>query len=397
MRRESTGRMSFIKIGHFVAPEEMISASNCYNWYEKMRDYSPIYYDRKRRCWDIFRYNDVKNVLANHKIFSSNRSKDKIDNLVSMDPPEHKKFRSLASKDFGHQSIQRMDSLIHEIIEQTLQQVTDYRQVDFSQSIAYRIPIMVIMRLLGIPEHFYEKIKEVIRNSLGRSQSTGNPLKKELQKIKKAILDANLIFEQIIEERLKNPQDDLISKLLHQHREEIDKFQLRDFFRSILVAGSETTVHLTGNAIYHFLKKPGVLEQLRDKPALFPSAIEEVLRYSPSVQCVNRFATEDVILGEHTIFKGQEVVVWIGSANRDEEIFDRANEFQIDRSPNPHISFGQGIHYCLGSSLARMEANIILTKIIEQFPKIKLSDTIKPATNTNFVFQGFEHLYVDFV
>lgn len=386
--------MGSFKIGHFVAPEDMVREVNCYDWYEKMRHQSPVRYDKKRRCWDVFRYKDVKDILVNYSVFSSVRSKDKVDNLLSMDPPEHKRFRTLASKDLGHRYVKRMETLLQDVTDQTLQNISAKDQIDFIQEVAFPIPITMMMRLLGIPEQHYEKVIDMGVGTLSRSYSTGKPLKIALKNVKNAIQGGNVFFEQIMREKRLSPEDDMISDMLQRHGDKVETSLLRDFLRTVLSAGSETSVNMIGNAMYLFLTQSNVIRDLQAEPALIPNAIEEVLRYYPSIHCLNRIATQDINIGGCQIQKGDEVVVWLASANRDEEVFPQASQFQIDRSPNPHVSFGYGIHVCLGSSLARLEAKIIFTQLLQRNLKMKISE--EPVRNANFVFQGFEHMNIKF-
>jgi cytochrome P450 len=384
--------MGSFKFGHFVAPADMWSEDNCYEWYKKMRYNTPISYDRKRRCWDIFRYKDAKTVLQNHKVFSSERYKDKVDSLLSMDPPEHKKFRSIANKEFGSQYRVRMETLIREITEDKIKRIEKGRQIDFIQEIAHYIPATMMMRLLGVSEQYYQEIIEMSLGGLTRSNST-NQLKAVLKKVKNSIHHGNRFFERLMKEKQRYPQDDMTSDLLIRHGQDISFSKIRDFLYSVLTAGNETSINLIGNTLYLFSTQPNVWSRLQTDPSLIPRAIEEVLRFHPSVHNINRIATEDIEMNGFPIKKGDEVVVWLASANRDEEIFDHADEFQMDRSPNTHLAFGYGIHTCIGNSLARLEANIIFHTLLERFPKIMIVE--KPVHNNNFVFQGFEHIYMD--
>lgn len=380
--------MASFKFCHFAAPEAMWKEESCYHWYKKMRHSNPIYYDANRRCWDIFRYKDAKTVLSNYQAFSSERSKDKVDSLLSMDPPEHKKYRSIANKSFASRYRLRMESLIKEITEHRMDQLKHKQHIDFIQDIAYYIPVAMMMTLLGIPWEYYQRVIDMSIGGLTRSNSK-NELKYALKKVRDSIHDGNRFFEKLIEEKRRNPQDDMTSHLLMEHKD-IPLSKIRDFLYSILTAGNETSINLLGNTMYLFSTQPNVWSLLQEDPTKIPQAIEEVLRFHPSVHNINRIATEDIELNGHTIKKGEEVVVWLASANRDEEIFEQADEFQIDRSPNPHIAFGYGIHTCLGNSLARLEANIIFTSFINRFPKTRIIG--KPIRNSNFVFQGFDHI-----
>jgi cytochrome P450 len=388
--------MAKLLLGHFVHPEELVDLDKKYEWYQKMRSESPICFDSKRNCWDVFTYQEVKKVVTDYKLFSSKRSEINVDSIIGMDPPEHTKKRSLVSKEFGHRHIKRLESSILSVTQQVLDDLANSHSsdIDVMNGLADRIPILVIMNLLGIHEDYFQEIKKWSKASTTRSHSDKRGIK-NMKALKEGTYHLNQILEQIIKERQNNPGNDLISLMLSKNNNDLTFDELRDYCRAILVGGSETAVNLIGNFIYLLLTHPQEKEQLQKDLSLMPKAVEEALRYASSVQCINRIAIQDVTLGDQLIKAGQEVVVWLGSANRDENVFTDPEQFQIDRSPNPHLAFSQGIHTCLGNSLARLETKIIITTLLQRFPMIKLSRTKKPVPNTNFVFLGFDHLYVN--
>lgn len=183
----------------------------------------------------------------------------------------------------------------------------------------------------------------------------------------------------MLEKRRQNPGTDLISDLLaaHDESETLTAQELVDFCIVLLVGGNETTTNLLGNAILCFDEYPNAFERLKQEPQLLPLAIEEVLRYRASVQGMERLSKVEIQLGGQIIPPGQIVTVWMGSANRDETQFEHPEQFVVDRNPNPHVAFGSGIHFCLGASLARLEAKIVLDAVLKHFPNLRIDPIAK--------------------
>jgi cytochrome P450 len=181
-------------------------------------------------------------------------------------------------------------------------------------------------------------------------------------------------FRHLLEQRRQHPSKDLISDLIaaQEAGETLTAQELVDFCIVLLVGGNETTTNLLGNAILCFNEYPDAWERLKREPKLLPLAIEEVLRYRSSIQAMERFTKVETQLSGQTIPAGQRVTVWMGAANRDEAQFDRAENFVVDRDPNAHLAFGNGIHFCLGAPLARLEATIVLSAVLERLPNLRI-------------------------
>jgi cytochrome P450 len=338
---------------------------NPFPWYAKMRRESPVFYDAQQQCWMVFRYEDVKQVFADWQTFSSKiphppEQTDLTQSLNYTDPPKHQSLRSVVAKVFTNRRVEELAPRITQITHELLDKVHGQERMDFMHDLAIPLPVIVIAEILGVPVAERDDFK---RWSDGIVVSAPVALK--------AMAD---YFRHLLEQRRQNPGMDLISDLIaaHEAGETLTAQELVDFCIVLLVAGNETTTNLLGNAILCFNQYPEAFERLKREPGLLPLAIEEVLRYRSSVQGTERFTKVETQLGGETIPAGQMVLVWIGSANRDETQFDRPDEFVVDRDPNSHLSFGNGIHFCLGAPLARLEAKIVLNAVLERLPNLRI-------------------------
>jgi cytochrome P450 len=348
--------------------------SNPFPWYAKMRREAPVFYDAEQQCWMVFRYEDVKNVFANWPLFSSQvqhppEQTDFTQSLNFTDPPKHRSLRSLVAKFFTARRVEELAPRIAQITHELIDQVQGQHRMDFVHDLAIPVPVIVIAEILGVPVADHADFK---RWSDGIMMMDPDALK--------AMAD---YFRQLLKERRQHPSEDLISDLIaaHDAGETLTAQELVDFCLVLLVGGNETTTNLMGNAILCFHEYPEAFERLKQEPELVPLAIEEVLRYRSSIQGIERFTKVEIQMGGQTIPAGQMVTVWMGSANRDEVQFDRAEEFVIDRDPNPHVAFGNGIHFCLGAPLARLEGKIVLNAVLERLPNLR----IDPAATLEFI------------
>lgn len=353
-----------------------------FSWYAEMRRESPVFYDSSRESWMVFCYQDVKRVFSEWQTFSSRiphppEQTDFTQSLNFTDPPKHRSLRSLAQQVFNphrvEQLIPRMTAITHELLDRIAAQ----GQMDFMQDLAIPLPIIVIAEILGIPLEDREDFK---RWSDGIVMFEPSALQ--------AMAD---YFRDLIGQRRGKPSNDLISDLIaaHEGGEKLTAQELVDFCIVLLVGGNETTTNLLGNAILCFNEYPKAFERLKHEPDLLPLAIEEVLRYRSSIQAMQRITIVETQLGGQTIPAGQMVTVWLGAANRDEIQFEQAESFVVDRNPNPHLAFGNGIHFCLGAPLARLEGKIVLSAVLERLPNLHIDPTatleLIPSTDVHGV------------
>lgn len=360
-------------------------------FYSTMRKSQPVYYDPLQDVWTAFRYADVEQVLNDYKLFSSMRDRQITDtppSILYMDPPRHRQLRTLVSQAFTPRSIAQLSSRITDIVTQLLDQVAPAGQMDIISDLAYPLPVIVIAELLGIPPEDRARFKhwsDAVVDTLTSDDIGPRP-------------EMDEYFLQIIAQRREHPQDDLVSALLDARvdGEHLTQAEIISFCVLLLVAGNETTTNLIGNALLCLDDFPEVMEELRAEPTLIPSAIEEVLRYRSPVQFTGRLATADTLVGGQLIKAGQLVRVVLGSANRDEAQFPNADLFDMRRSPNRHLAFGHGIHFCMGAPLARLETKIALMLLLERFCDIQRVREVALERVSSPVMYGVKRLPMTF-
>ena len=377
-------------------------ALNPFPWYRHMRETQPVYYNPQYNYWQVFRYEDVQRVLSDYTSFSSGfGGGDPLSSsLISMDPPRHRQLRNLVTQAFTPRSVARLSERITTIVNQLLDQVTANeatattptaaatKHMDIIDDLAYPLPVIVIAEMLGIPQEDRSRFKVWSDAAVGMGNSEEGDSQAEM----------GAYFLNMIAQRSQERKDDLISALLDAQidGQHLNQLELLGFCVLLLVAGNETTTNLIGNALLCFDEHPEVMEQLRSAPELIPGAIEEVLRYRSPVQYMYRRAIANVTIRDQQIQPGQMVLARIGSANRDEAQFPDPDNFDIRRTPNRHIAFGHGIHFCLGAPLARLEARIALTILLERFHDIKRVPGVSlESTGSDIVF-GVKHLPINF-
>ena len=386
-----------------------------YSVYARLRAEAPIY-QAPFGGWVLSRYADCVAVLKDPHASSDFRNSDAFQAFVAeqgidpnqtvlggarpflfLDPPDHTRLRGLVNKAFTPKVVEGLRPRIQQVVDELLDSVAEQKSMEVIEDFAYPLPVTVICEMLGVPTEDHETFKEWSRE-LARSLDPEELLPAEVvERRQRAVQSFAEYFTGLIEQRRKTPRDDLLSALIAAE-EAGDKLTGEELLSTcilLLVAGHETTVNLIGNGVLALLRNPDQLERLAQDPSLARSAVEEVLRYDPPVQFTGRVALEDIDLGEATIPKGQQAVLLLASANRDPEVFPEPDRFDIARADNHHVSFGFGVHFCLGAPLARLEGEIAFAALAQRLRGLRLL-TEAPEYKENIVLRGLASLPVGF-
>ncbi len=349
-------------------------------WYAHMRDTKPVDRNPDRGFCQVFLYEDVERVLSEHSAFSSQMHGGSAisASIIGQDPPLHSRLRALVTQAFTPKAVARLEPRIRAIVTSLLDRVLPKGEMELVADFAYPLPATVIAELLGIPASDQARFKQWSDSIVGGG---AGPMT-----FQQAQQEMGTYFHQIMQERLREPGEDLLSGLLvaEVQGRRLEPMELLGFCILLLVAGHETTTNLVANTVLCFGEYPEVAEQVRKTPESLPSVIEEVLRYRSPVQVMFRTARQDCQVSGYEIHKGDRVAAWIGSANRDEMQFPDADRFLADRCPNRHLAFGHGIHFCIGAPLARLEARVALELLLDRCRNLHIAPgfTVEPVEST---------------
>ncbi|GMU79076.1 MAG: putative cytochrome P450 126 [Acidimicrobiia bacterium] len=300
--------------------------------------------------------------------------------LNMMDDPRHSRIRRLVSSGLTPRMIQRVEDDLRARARRLLDDVEDATPFDFLRDVAAELPMQMICLLLGMPEaerHWLFEAVEPGFDFRGSRKSFEPDLDAEEARAR--------MFEygnELIAEKRRNPGDDMLSIVVHATLDDADPPRLTDaelymFFSLLFSAGAETTRNAIAGGLLALAERPDQLRQLRDDPALLPTAVDEIVRWTTPSPSKRRTATRATELHGVAIAAGDKVLVWEGSANRDELVFPDAHEFVLTRDPNPHIGFGHGIHYCLGAHLARLEIRVLFEELLPRFSEVRVVEPVE--------------------
>lgn len=328
--------------------------------------------------------------IMNEPIFQSMRHW-----MLQQDPPDHTRLRGLVVKAFTARRVEDMRPRIQQIVDDTLDRVASLGHMDLIEDFAFRLPVTVICDMLGIPEDHREVFYHSSRDG-GRLLDPVPMSRAEIDAANAGDLVSRNYFQQLFELRRRQPGDDLTTQLVHAE-EDGHKLSNEELTANIIMlfgAGHETTVNLIGNGLLALFRNPDQLALLKADPSLITNAVEEFLRYDSSVQLTGRVSLEDIDdLGGRPIPKGETVLCLLGSANRDPAVYpDHPDRLDIARPNVRPLSFGGGIHFCLGAQLARIEAEIAIATLLRRFPDIRADDAENPKWRPTFVLRGLKEL-----
>ncbi len=364
-----------------------------FEWYREMRKSSPVY--REGNMIHIFKYKTISRILSDHQNFSSQfrdllgeemaamLNEKTTPSILLLDPPLHTTLRSLVGSAFTPRSIELFEPRIRELARMLVHAIVEKENSDVVSDLSYQLPIRVISEMLGVPEsdsEIFRDWSDKLATSLGRGPD-----------IETQYDMADYFYKKI--DRNSNGNN-LISRLstVEMDGRKLSDKEIAGFAILLLVAGNETTTNLITNAILSLYDHPEIYDDMRKTPSIIPGVVEETLRYRSPVQSTRRYSKIDTEIGGEEILKNDILALYLGSANRDEEVFEDGESFNPYRKEKRHMAFGQGIHFCLGAPLARLEARIALEEFSKAVPGFEIE---KPAPDDRIdsdIMYGFKKL-----
>ena len=314
--------------------------------------------------------------------------------LIFMDPPEHTRLRKLLNKGFSAAAVEGLRPQAEAIVDQMLKPLLHGSEVELMSEFANPMPVRIISELLGVPQALHGTF---VNASRAIAVFRGNPNRtvEEARAAQDALIELTEFFRKTVAERRRNKGSDLISLLIdiEEEGEVLTEEELYAQCIALLFAGHETTRNLIGNGMYTLLQHPQETAELRERPEMIRSAVEELLRYESPVQFTARVLKEDIEVCGQQIRKGWTVLCMLGAANRDPKQFKEPNQLDLKRLNNQHLAFSAGLHFCIGAQLARLEGQIALLNLVQRFPEMKLTGP-RPEWASTFGFRGLKSLPV---
>ncbi len=391
--------------------------SDPYPLYDLVRSENPVHWNESDKHWYMTRYDDVMAMLKDSRL-SSNRiraiasdlpkeTQEKVTPLIDAissfmlqsDPPSHTRMRGLVNKAFTPRMIEGLLARIQYLVDGMLDDVQSNGGMDVLADLAVPMPGIVISDMLGVPPEDQPQFKKWSAEITGRYVAGGGDVSmSDLYELsQKSFFELSDYFREVIETLRGQPKDNLLSAMI-EAEEEGDKLTIDELIANcvlLMFAGNETTTNLVGNGMLALLQSPDQLQMLQGNPEMIGPAVEELLRYDSPVQKTARMATVEIEIGGKVIKAGDLVMLCYGSANRDPEQFENPNRLDITRTDNRHLAFAQGIHYCLGAALARMEGQIAIQTLLKRMPDIKLASGAIERYPTTHIW-GLKALPVSF-
>ncbi len=365
-----------------------------------IREHAPAYFDESAGVWGITRYADVKEISKDPDTFSNaggiRPDSDALPMMIDMDAPEHVRRRRLVSEGFTPGRIRQREEEIGAICDAIIDRVCERGSADFVSEIAAPLPMIVIGNMLGVAP---EDRDDLLRWSDDMLKALGSPDPGAMDRAALAATEyAEYITAVAAQRRRDGQSDDLVGTLVHADIEgdRLDESSLIYESLLILIGGDETTRHVISGGMFELLRHPEQLAALRADRSLLPAAVEEMLRWVSPIKNMARQMTRDAELHGETLRRGQKLLLLYPSANRDERVFADPERFDITRSPNDHMAFGFGSHFCLGNRLARLELSVMFDHLLDRLPDLALADTDEPPKRAANFVSGYETMDVVF-
>lgn len=381
--------------------------------FKLLRQEAPVFWHPEPNgggFWAVTKHSDLREVSKNPMLFSSERQgalfRDPLPHdlpfvqsiMLNMDPPRHRQYRGLVNKAFSPRMINNLHGRIRQMVTTIIDGVIERGECDFVEDVAALLPLEVICEMMGVPEDDRRSVYAIGNRMVGFDdpdlQPDGKPL--PMSDGQAAAAEMFMYAGKLLDKARTHPADDLATALVNA---ELDGQKLSDsdfnfFFLLLVIAGNETTRTVTSNGMQALIEHPDQLRDLRADVSLLPSAVEEILRYAPAVHHFRRTVTADTVLRGRELKTNDKLTMWYPSANRDEEVFENSDAFNIRRHPNDHLAFGIGEHFCLGANLARMELNEIFRGIVTRLHDVEL--TAAPRRLRSTFINGVKQMRIRF-
>ena len=387
--------------------------SDPYPFYAKLREKDPVHRSRAGGGWVLSRHRDILAVLRDPSYSADERNFTRFATIVArfkrqglnapyeddngamlrLDAPDHTRLRSLVSKAFTPRAVERMRPRIEAILKDLLDSRPARGPMELVTELGSPLPVRVIAEMLGIPAEDHERFRAWSNEAV---RSLGDGTIEDRLAGQRASEQLREYFTAVIEARRRAPKDDLISGLVaaEEAGDTLKRNELLNTLTLLLIAGNETTTNLISNAVLALARNPDQLEILRKSPEKVPAAVEEFLRYDSPVQMTSRIATRDHEVCGERVLRGQQLILLLGSGNRDPDVFPDPDRLDVTRSDVRHLSFSHGSHFCLGAQLARLEASLALEALITRFPNFKLLPQEIPWSK-NTILRGPQSLWIE--
>jgi cytochrome P450 len=373
------------------------------DYFRVLREQDPVHWQEERELtgflpwpgyWALTRYDDVAFVSKHPELFSSQVGTSALndltprlrrlayDQLIQMDAPAHTELRNLMNVQFKPSTVRETEAHMRTVVRETLDRLEGRSEFDFVEGVSAPISLRILTNFLGVPDEYTARFYRWTNQTMRFGEPGLVPWLRARFGLAQIFLQSALLER----ERRKRPLEDPFSQLVHgQFRgAPLSRRMIQVNFFLLIVAGNETTRNALSGGIQALCEHPEQFERLRRDPSLLPQAIEEMLRWVSPVMQFRRTATRDTQLGSREIRKGDKVVMYYGAANRDPEVFENPEVFDITRKPNPHLAFGLGNHFCMGSHIARLEMRVTLEEFLRRFPSARLAGTPE-RLESNFI------------
>lgn len=373
-------------------------AGDPHPYFSWLRAHAPVYWDDHGGVWGISRYEEILAISKEPQTFSSAQGSrpdtPPLPHMIDTDDPVHRRRRALVNRGFTPRRVAEGEARVREIAVELIERAKAQREFDFVHDLAAWLPLIVIGDMLGVLPQDYP---DLLRWSDEMVLASGTQDEATLMRGNQAFLAYHDYQTRVIADRRSSaPQADLVSILVHAQSAEGKLTDDEVLWETllILIGGDETTRHVLTGGMYEFLLAPDQWERLRTDRKLLPTAVDEMIRWVTPIQNMARTATRDVMLCGQDIAAGDKLLLLYPSANRDDAAFPRPFEFDISRTPNDHLAFGYGAHYCLGASLARLEARVFFEELLTRIPRLERTDAEPPPRRCSNFITGIETLRV---